>query len=367
MEPILAVNAGSATLKMALVAVDAGIRELRAKTWTGSIAEREAEALDAIAAFTGGAPVGAIGHRLVHGGPRHHRAERITPPLLRELESLVSLAPHHLPSALGLIRALQQKHAGVPQIVCFDTSFHHDLPEIAARLPIPRSYDASGLRRYGFHGLSFAYIVEELRGSDPALLGGRLVLAHLGNGSSLAAVRDGRSIDTSMSFTPLGGTMMSTRSGDIDPGVVAFIAQREGLSGDGIEALFGGRSGLAAVSGSTGDVRELLDREAADPRARLALDMYAYQVRKWIGAFAAALGGLDGLVFSGGIGEHSPDVRSRICAELAFLGVQLDRQRNSANSRAISPPGARVAVLVIPTNEAITIARDTLVALGHES
>lgn len=367
MEPILAVNAGSATLKMALVAVDPGIRVIRAETWNGSIAARRAEAVDAIAGFAASTRIGAIGHRLVHGGPRHDRAERITPQLVDELDGLVHLAPNHLPSALGLIRALQPRHPGVPQIVCFDTGFHRDLPEIAARLPIPRTYDASGVRRYGFHGLSFAYIVEELRASDPGLLGGRLVLAHLGNGASLAAVRDGRSVDTSMAFTPLGGTMMSTRSGDIDPGVVAFIARREGLSGDAIEELFGRRSGLAAVSGSTGDVRELLAREAADPFCRLALDMFAYQIRKWIGAFAAALGGLDGLVFTGGIGEHAAEMRRRICDQLGFLGVRLDPGRNAAHSRTISPPAAPVVVQVVATNEAVTIARETLAVLGKES
>jgi acetate kinase len=278
----------------------------------------------------------------------------------------VYLAPNHLPAALELIRALQCQHPGIPQIVCFDTGFHDDLPEIASRLPIPRSYDVSGIRRYGFHGLSYAYIVEELRRSDPALLRGRLILAHLGNGSSLSAIRDGRSADTSMSFTPLGGTMMSTRSGDIDPGLVAFLARREGLSGEAIEDLFGRRSGLAAVSGSTGDMRELLDREETDPFCRLAVDMYAYQIRKWIGSFAAALGGLDGLIFSGGIGEHSPEVRRRICGELAFLGVHLDPGLNAENSRTISPPHARVVVQVIATNEAFTIARETFEVLKNE-
>jgi acetate kinase len=195
------------------------------------------------------------------------------------------------------------------------------------------------------------------RSAGPEAARGSLVLAHLGNGSSLAAVRDGRSVDTSMCFTPLGGVIMSTRSGDLDPGLVAFIARTEGLTPDAIEDLFSRRSGLAAISGSTGDMRELLDREQSDPACRLAVDMYAYQIRKWIGAFAAALGGLDGLVFTGGIGEHAPAVRGRICAGLEFLGVHVDQARNANSAGVISTPGARVVVRVIPTDEELMIAQ----------
>ena len=300
----------------------------------------------------------AIGHRIVHGGPDHYTPQRITDDFLDELERLVPFAPNHLPAAIALIKALQQARPDLPHVACFDTAFHHDLPEVARRLPIPRSYDEKGIRRYGFHGLSYAYLLQELRrlaGQEAA--DGAVVLAHLGNGSSVTAVRGGRSMDTSMCFTPLGGVIMSTRSGDLDPGLVTYIARSGGLTPDQIEDLLSHKAGLLAISGSTGDMRQLLERERTDEACRLAVDMYAYQIKKWIGAFAAALGGLETLVFSGGIGEHAPEIRRRICQGLEFLGVRVDPERNAASRDVISPSDTPVVVRVIPTDEELMIAQ----------
>jgi acetate kinase len=304
----------------------------------------------------------------VHGGPDYHNPRRITADVLAELKRLVPFAPNHLPAAIAIIEAAGDAHPELPQVACFDTAFHHDLPHVAQRLPIPRAYAERGVRRYGFHGLSYAYLLQELhRRAGAHVAHGKLVIAHLGNGSSLTAIRGGRSIDTSMCFTPLGGVVMSTRSGDLDPGVVAFIARAEGLDADGVEDLFSHHSGLLAVSGVTGDMRELLEREGADPLSRLAIDIYTYQIKKCIGAFAAALGGLNTIVFSGGIGEHAPEVRRRICDGLEFLGVRLDRERNALNNEVISAPDCPVTVRVIPTDEELMIAQAAFEILGDSS
>jgi acetate kinase len=354
---VLAVNAGSGTLKSALFTFDAEPRALRRSLASGE-ANRGADAL--LSEFEQpirDGTLAAIGHRIVHGGPNYHDPQRVTAEFLAELARLVPFAPNHLPAAIELIDALQQAAPDIPHVACFDTAFHHELPEVARRLPVPSSYDARGVRRYGFHGLSYAYVTETLRRSSPALANGNLVLAHLGNGSSLAAVRSGWCVDTTMGFTPLGGIVMSTRSGDIDPGVVAFIARQEGWTADRIEDFFSHESGLRAVSSVTGDMRELLDREDTDERCRLAVSIYVYQIKKCIGAYAAAMGGLDAIVFTGGIGEHASAIRSRICAELDFLGVHLDEDRNTRNDHLISD--GRVAVHVIPTDEESMIARLT--------
>jgi acetate kinase len=302
--------------------------------------------------------IAAIGHRIVHGGPRYQGPQRITPAVLAELTRLTPFAPNHLPDEIALIEAFERARPDVPQVACFDTAFHSGLPDVARRLPVPAAYEKDGVRRYGFHGLSYAYLVEELgRLAGRAAADGKLVLAHLGNGSSLAAVRAGRSVDTSMSFTPIGGVIMSTRSGDLDPGLVTYIARRGDLTADQVEDLLSHRSGLLGISGSTADMRMLLDRARSDPRCRLAIAMYCYQIKKWIGAFAAAFGGLDTLVFSGGIGEHATAVREGICDGLEFLGVRLDADLNERNSPVISRPDARVVVRVIPTDEEVVIAR----------
>jgi acetate kinase len=250
-------------------------------------------------------------------------------------------------------------------VACFDTAFHHDLPRVARLLAIPRRYEAQGVRRYGFHGLSYAFLMEELArlaGSEAAE--GRVILAHLGNGASLAAVRDGEPVDTSMSFTPTAGVPMSTRSGDLDPGLVWYLARTEGLDAKGFNDMVNSQSGLLGVSETSSDMRDLLDRETQDVRAAEAVALFCYQVKKWIGAFAAALGGLDTLVFAGGIGENAPTVRARICDGLGFLGIELEEKRNAANEGVISAAASRAAVRVIRTDEERMIARTVCRVLG---
>jgi acetate kinase len=365
---VLAINAGSSTVKCALFTFAAAPRVLRRETTETTGASRAAGLLEWVDRHTGDTRLAAIGHRIVHGGARHHESQRISPALLDDLRGLTPFAPNHLPDEIALIDALARARPDVPQIACFDTAFHHNLPEVARRLPIPRAYDARDVRRYGFHGLSFSFLIEELqRIAGPAAAAGKVVLAHLGNGSSLAAVRDGGSIDTSMGFTPIGGVVMSTRSGDLDPGVATFIARSEGWTPDQLEDMLSHRAGLLGISGETGDMRALLDRERTDPACRMAVAIYCYQIKKYIGAFAAALGGLDTLVFSGGIGEHAPAVRARICEGLEFLGVQLDGAANEAGSPVISRPDAPVGVRVIPTDEELMIARAAFRVLGNES
>ena len=303
----------------------------------------------------------AIVHRVVHGGPHFHAPQRLTTAVLDELRSLMPWDPAHLPEEVGLIEAFQRRHENLPQVICFDTAFHHELPRVATLLAIPRRYQAQGLRRYGFHGLSYEYLMSELDRIDGgAAARGRIILAHLGNGASLAAVQDGKPIDTSMGFTPASGVMMGTRSGDIDPGLVAYLARVDGLDAKGFDTLINKQSGLLGVSETSADMRDLLLHEASDPRAADAVALFCYQIRKWIGAFAAAMGGLDRLVFAGGIGEQSPLVRARICDRLGFLGIDLDTNRNAqsdADAGVISTDAARVTVHVIPTNEALVMAR----------
>jgi acetate kinase len=307
---------------------------------------------DAVAATAGGGRIAAIGHRIVHGGPRHHSPQAVTPELVAELRRIAPLDPEHLPAELSLIEAFAARYAGVPQVACFDTAFHHGMPRVATLLPIPRRYEARGVRRYGFHGLSYAYLMKELaRRLGPRAAEGRVILAHLGNGASLAAVRAGAPVDTTMAFTPTAGLVMSRRSGDLDPGLVAYLGRTDGMTSEQFHRMVNTESGLLGVSEISPDVRDLLAREAQDTRAAEALALFCYQARKWIGAFAAALAGLDTLVFSAGIGENSPVIRARICDGLAFLGVTLDERRNQANEILISAPGRPVAVCVIPTDE----------------
>ncbi len=300
----------------------------------------------------------AVGHRVVNG-LEYAQPQTATPALLAQLRRMAPDDPEHLPAELELIEALVQRLPAVPQVLCFDTSFHRGMPEVASLLPIPRRYRSQGVQRYGFHGLSYTYLLEELaRLGDPAAGAGRVILAHLGNGSSLAAVRGGRSIDTSMGYTPAGGVMMSTRSGDLDPGVITHLARTEGLDAAALQHLLSHESGLLGVSEISADMRDLLAAEERDARAAQAVAMYCYQVRKCIGSFAAALGGLDTLVFSGGIGENAAPVRARICRELRFLGIELDAARNAAGADSIGT-GA-VAVRVIRTDEESVLARSAL-------
>jgi acetate kinase len=354
----LAINAGSSTVKCALFTFDPVPRPLARETIEGAGASCIPQLLGWVDAHAPDAPPAAIGHRIVHGGSVYRDPQVITKALVDNLRQMIPFAPNHLPDEIALIEAFGQHLPSVSQFACFDTAFHHDLPEVARRLPIPTGYDARGVRRYGFHGLSYAFLMQELeRLAGPGAAGGKIILAHLGNGSSLAAVDGRRSVDTTMAFTPMGGVVMSTRSGDLDPGVVTYLARTERLTPDEVEEMLSHRAGLLGISGSTGDMRTLLERETIDPACRLAVAAYVYSIRKAIGALAAALGGLDTIVFSGGIGEHAPAVRGRVCDGLTFLGVHVDSSRNASNAPIISPPAAPVDVRVIPTDEELMIAR----------
>jgi len=307
----------------------------------------------------------AVGHRVVHGGPKYSAPQRITPEMVADLRVLTPFDPEHLPEEILLTEAFHHRFPDLLQVACFDTAFHHNLPLVARLLPIPRRYEAQGVRRYGFHGLSYAYLMEELAsvaGTEAAK--GRVILAHLGNGASLAAVRNGKSVDTSMSLTPAAGFPMSTRSGDVDPGLVSYLARTEQMSAKQFDEMVNFKSGLLGISETSSDMSDLLKSEAEDVRAGEAIAIFCYQVRKWIGAFAAALGGLDTLVFAGGIGENAPTIRARICDELGFLGIELDQKRNAEHAPWISTGTGRVKVRVIRTDEELMIAKSVIRVLG---
>jgi acetate kinase len=298
----------------------------------------------------------AVGHRIVHGMKRT-QPEVVTQDLLDELHRIRSYDPVHLPGEIKLIEAIRTKRPDLPQIACFDTAFHRTMPQIAKMLPIPLRYEAMGVERYGFHGISYAYLMEELKRIDPNAATGRVILAHLGNGASLAAVLNGKSIDTSMGFTPASGLVMSTRSGDLDPGLVNFLAKTEQMSPAQFDHMANHESGLLGISGTSSDMRDLLHAEKQDIRAAKAVELFCYQAKKWIGSYAAVLGGLDTLVFSGGIGENAPVIRKRICEGLGFLGIELDPARNATAAELISTDAGHVAVRVIRTDEERMIAR----------
>ena len=304
--------------------------------------------------------VKGVGHRVVHG-MKHTEPEIVTRKLLDELHRISPNDPDHLPREIELIETFRQRHPKLPQLACFDTAFHQTMPRVAKLLPIPRRFDAKGIQRYGFHGLSYAYLMEELRRlGDPAATKGRVLLAHLGNGASMAAVRDGKSIDTSMCFTPTAGLVMSTRSGDLDPGLAPYLARTEKMTTQQFYKMVNHESGLLGVSETSSDMRDLLDHEKSDVRAAEAVALFCYQAKKWIGAYAAALGGLDTLVFAGGIGENSPVIRARICEGLDFLGFELDKSRNAKTAAMISKNSSHVKVRVIRTDEELMIARSVL-------
>ncbi len=387
---ILTVNGGSSSLRFALFSGDASLKRrfdgkldrigrddatlsFRDATWTSrevlgfdvhhrSAARSLVDWLDEQGEL---ASVAAIGHRVVQGLDRFE-PELVTPSLLDALAHTIPWDPEHLPRALEMIAALGERLPAVPQVVCYDTAFHQTLPRVARLLAIPRRYEALGVKRYGFHGLSYAYLLEELaRLGDAAATSGRVILAHLGSGASLAAVLDGRSIDTSMGITPTGGLLMSTRAGDLDPGLFGYLARTEGLSAEGFEQMVHRESGLLGVSETSGDLRDLLALQNHDVRAAEALALFGYQAMKWVGAFAAALGGLDTLVFSGGIGENVPQIRTRICERLGFLGIELDATANEHNAAVISAAGARVTVRVMRTDEELMIARSVQRVVGE--
>src|SRR5580693_3474221 len=383
---VLTINGGSSSIKFALFEVGAALRQilggeleriglpeatLRVKgSNPADNFSRPVTAADHTAAVgalmewieehSGRDALAAVGHRVVHGGPKYSKPQQVTAEMVEELHRLSPFDPEHLPLEIELIEAFRQRHPGLPQVACFDTAFHRTMQRVATLLPIPRRYEAQGVRRYGFHGLSYEFLMEELAHlADPAATKGRVILAHLGNGVSLAAVRDGKSIDTSMGFTPTAGLVMSSRSGDLDPGLVSYLARTEQMSAAQFQKMVNHASGLLGVSEISSDLRDLLARETQDIRAAEAVALFCYQAKKWIGSFAAALGGLDTLVFAGGIGENSPPVRARICDGLGFLGVELDRERNVKNAPLVSSDTVRVKVRVIHTDEELMIARST--------
>jgi acetate kinase len=311
--------------------------------------------------------LGGVGHRVVHGMLRT-APERVTEELLKELKGIIPFDPEHLPREIELIEAVRHRYPKLAQAVCFDTAFHRSMPLLATQLPIPRRYGAKGIQRYGFHGLSYTFLMQELeRLGDPAAARGRVILAHLGSGASLAAVRDGRSIDTSMGFTPAAGLVMGTRSGDLDPGLMSYLASADAMTPAKFQTLVNHESGLLGISETSADVRDLLERESNDPRAAEALALFCYQAKKWIGSFCAALGGLDTLVFAGGIGENAAPVRKRICEGLAFLGIDIDDAANNRHAPRISTDTGAVSVRVIRTDEESVIANLASRVLGLES
>ena len=305
------------------------------------------------------ASIKAVGHRVVHG-MKHTAPVRVTPRLLAELHRIASFLPEHLPREIALIEAWRRRHPRLPQVACFDTAFHRTMPAVATTLPIPREYAAKGIERYGFHGLSYEYLMKELGRIDPGAAMGRVVLAHLGNGASMTAVHHGTSIDTSMGFTPTGGLVMGTRTGDVDPGLAYVLARTQRMTAARFQRMVNHEAGLLGVSGSSSDVRDLLAREGSDVRAAAAVALFCYQAKKWIGTYAAALGGLETVVFAGGIGENAPLIRSRICAGLSFLGIELDERRNAASAPLISRDTARAKVRVIRTDEELMIAMSVI-------
>ena len=381
---ILTVNGGSSSIKFALFEAGDSLRRIleggieriglaqamfvvkgsdKAENFTRSVtAANHTEAvglmMDWLEERIQRGELAAVGHRVVHGGPKYSDPQRITPTMVKELHQLQPFDPEHLPEEILLTEAFYRRFPDLVQVACFDTDFHHDLPRVAQLLPIPRRYEGLGVRRYGFHGLSYAFLMVELaRIAGPQAARGRVVLAHLGNGASLAAVYEGKSVDTSMGLTPTGGIPMSTRSGDLDPGLVWYLARTERITAKQFNEMVNFQSGLLGISETSSDMHDLLERETTDVRAAEAVALFCYQVKKWIGAFAAALGGLDTLVFAGGIGENAPKIRSRVCEGLGFLGIELEEKRNSENAGLISADESRVAVRVMHTDEEWMIAK----------
>jgi acetate kinase len=380
---ILIINGGSSTIKFALFAVDKTLTHLfhgkidriglTDSTMTYNVEEENRENtlpinvsdnkmastylmnwLEKQVEFSS---VKAVAHRIVHG-MHHTESERISPELLDELRQIIPYDPDHLPNEIELIKTFLQHYPKLKQVACFDTAFHTTMPRMAKLLPIPRRFDTKGIQRYGFHGISYSYLMEELtriEGSKAAH--GRVILAHLGNGASMAAVSEGKSIDTSMGFTPAGGLIMGSRPGDLDPGVAWYMMNSENLNSKQFNHLINHDSGLLGVSEISSDMRDLLEQETNDFRAAEAVALFCYQAKKWVGAFVAALGGLDIMVFAGGIGENSPKIRSRICNGLHCFGIEIDEKRNNANAPIISTGNSRVTVRIINTDEEWMMAK----------
>jgi acetate kinase len=385
---VLALNAGSSSLKFGLfqpaedgaVVLRGEIEEiataprlvarspeggvLAERRWPSGAAPDFAELLQAVLDLVernlGPQPLAAVGHRVVHGGAKHVVPARITPALLVELEALTPLDPLHMGHCLAPMRVIASMYPDLPQVACFDTAFHSTMPSVATRIALPRALAQAGLRRYGFHGLSYDYVAWKLGSLSPAMARGRVIVAHLGSGASLCALLGARSIATTMGFSVLDGLVMATRCGSLDPGVI-FHLGRQGHSLADIETMLYQQSGLLGVSGVSGDMQALLASD--DPRAREAIDLFTYRAATEAGALVSALGGLDGVVFTAGIGEHSPAIRTEICARLAWLGLRLDEAANAAGLACISAPDSQIEVRVIATDEEAMIARHTQTAL----
>ncbi len=376
---VLAVNAGSSSIKIAVFdspkvqkVAEATVENigqpsaslLTAKGRIHAVIPTHADAATLLVkwlqAYSDESSVIAVGHRIVHGGPAYAQPQTITQDLLEDLQKLAAFDPEHLPMELALVGTFQKLLPKAKQVACFDTAFHHDLPQRARLLPIPRQLSEKGIRRYGFHGLSYAYILDELqRVEGEAAARGKVIIAHLGSGASLVALQNGKPIDTTMSMTPASGIPMSTRAGDLDPGLALYLATTEGYDAARFNHMAHFESGLLGMSETSADMKRLLEMEEKDQRAKDAVTVFCYQVKKTIGSFVAALGGLNTIVFTGGMGENAPKIRRRVCEGLDFLGVRLDEVRNAAGERLISADGSQTGVHVIHTDEAITIAKET--------
>ena len=391
MVPILALNTGSSSLKFALFHAGEGMGvalrgeiedmatapKLLARDAQGAvIAEQHwpsgapefADILEPlmrlVEAHQGSRRLAGVGHRVVNGGADHVTPARVTPDLLSALEALTPLDPLHMPHSLTPMRTIAAAHPDLPQVACYDTAFHHTMPPVAAQIALPRALWAAGLRRYGFHGLSYEYIAGRLEAQAPSLAKGRVIVAHLGSGASLCALKASRSIATTMGFSSLDGLVMATRCGSLDPGVILYLG-RQGRTFADIEALLYDASGLLGVSEISGDLRVLLASD--DPRAREAIDLFTYRIATEAGALVSALGGLDGLVFTAGVGENAPAIRAEVCDRLSWLGIRLDPAANAIGRGCISLPDSKIEVRVVPTDEEAMIARHTWATLadGH--
>jgi acetate kinase len=380
---VLAINSGSSSLKVslyrmaeteqALLTIEArriGIQGGRMTAVNGqgeTIIDREIALPNHAAALNRtlewvreqNMAIDAAGHRVVHGGNRYTDPQIITDEVISGLRDLISIDPDHLPQSISAIEAVKKEHPSLPQVACFDTAFHRQMPRVAQICPLPARFYEEGIQRYGFHGLSYEYVMSEMRRMDAEEAEGRIVIAHLGNGASMAAIHHGKSQETSMGFTPMAGLPMGTRCGDIDPGVLLYLMENKKMTVKAVSDLLNKESGLLGVSGSSADMQDLLEREKGDPRAALAIELFCRRVKEYLGAYAAALGGLDLVVFTGGIGQHSPQVRERVCAGLEFLGIALDLPANRENEGVISVRRSPVKVRVIKTNEEVMVGRHT--------
>lgn len=358
METILTINCGSSSLKFALYTTTLPLQQLESGNVKDAANMKDAveEVLHLFRSRFQQYRVAIIGHRIVQGGERHFEPVLLSDDVIESLKELIPLAPLHLPPSLDVIARLQAEFPFVKQVACFDTAFHQHMPFEARYYPLPRALWKEGVIHYGFHGLSYESIMQQLQPLSP---GNRLLVAHLGNGASCTAVQDGRSVDTSMGMTPAGGLMMSSRAGDLDPGVLLYLLEEKGMTSSELSRMLNKSSGLKAVSGESGDVQQLLEQEATHPYAAEALQMFCYHARKTIGALAAVLGGVDTLVFTGGIGEHAPVIRSRICKGLEFLGIVIDENANEEKADIISANDSTATVRVMITNEELMIAQHT--------